>query len=219
MLPTSWFTHMNVSALLLPLLFCVCVCVLINDFNASVQEETSTCFTRCRHKSIPGCSRRVGVLGCGTMALTPWFWPAAVSRTNARNVGSEWRARPLLFSRGPPAPLPAPPTHCNHTAAAQQQQAHSHRSSPRAEEEWAHSCESRRWLQEIQSINADIQSIASSFTNAAACSYLFVCVFYSVNQIKYNTILFYIIYKRERLKRHRWKQKMLIKSYPKLKSK
>jgi len=30
---------------------------------------------------------------------------------------------------------------------------------------------------------------------------LFVCVFYSVNQIKYNTILFYIIYKRERLKR------------------
>jgi len=31
---------------------------------------------------------------------------------------------------------------------------------------------------------------------------LFVCVFYSVNQIKYNTILSCIIYKRERLKRY-----------------
>jgi len=47
---------------------------------------------------------------------------------------------------------------------------------------------------------------------------LFVCVFYSVNQIKYNTIFFYIIYKRERLKRYWKKQKMLINSYLKLKS-
>jgi len=33
--------------------------------------------------------------------------------------------------------------------------------------------------------------------------HIIVCVFYWVNQIKYNTILFYIIYKRERLKRYR----------------
>jgi len=32
---------------------------------------------------------------------------------------------------------------------------------------------------------------------------IFVCVFYSVIQIKYNTILSYIMYKRERLKRYR----------------
>jgi len=33
--------------------------------------------------------------------------------------------------------------------------------------------------------------------------FMCVCIFYSVNQIKYNPILSYIIYKRERLKRYR----------------
>lgn len=40
------------------------------------------------------------VLGCGTIVLTPWFWHAAVSQTNARNARGGLAGMYSIFQQG-----------------------------------------------------------------------------------------------------------------------
>lgn len=40
------------------------------------------------------------VLGGGTIVLTPWFWHATLSQTNARNVSIELAGMHSIFLQG-----------------------------------------------------------------------------------------------------------------------